>query len=87
MKRDSIPACDILEYMKNFSSQTQIIGEKGENICASLLKQLGFTIKERNFTVRGGDGEKSFAAVYGVEVTARNRNTHQGAVEFVAQAE
>jgi putative endonuclease len=41
--------------MKIFTSKTQKIGQIGENIACKYLKNKGFTILERNFTLKCGE--------------------------------
>lgn len=41
--------------MKQFTSETQKIGEYGENICVKWLKNNNFSILERNYTTKLGE--------------------------------
>jgi putative endonuclease len=41
--------------MKQFTSRTQRIGEKGEDICTLWLKNNGYSIVERNFSTSRGE--------------------------------
>ena len=43
------------EQMKHFTSQKQKIGKIGEDIACKYLENKGFTILERNFTVKAGE--------------------------------
>lgn len=61
--------------MKHFTSKHQKIGEIGENYACEILKKDGFSIQERNFTIREGEVDiiaKKDSNVYFIEVkTAR----------------
>ena len=41
--------------MKKFTSQSQKIGELGENVACKFLEKKGFYIKERNYTKKWGE--------------------------------
>lgn len=41
--------------MKHFTSQRQKIGEMGEDYACEILQKDGFTLKERNFSIREGE--------------------------------
>ena len=59
--------------MKTFTSKTQKVGEKGEDIAVSFLKNKGFSIKERNYTKPWGEIDviaESRGKVYFCEVKA-----------------
>lgn len=44
-----------LDYMKNFTSQTQKFGRLGEQIACDYLKNKGFTVIEQNYTKKIGE--------------------------------
>lgn len=45
----------IIIYMKNFTSNSQKIGELGEDIACNFLVKHGFSILERNYTKKWGE--------------------------------
>ena len=45
----------ILKYMKNFTSNSQKIGQVGEDIACKFLMKHGFTVLERNYTKKWGE--------------------------------
>lgn len=80
----------ILCCMKKFSSQQQKIGEVGENIASTFLRNKGFQIIERNYTKKWGeidiiarfDGVVHFVEVKSVscenfELVLRDLDTHR----------
>ena len=49
-------SADEIQYMpKVFTSESQKIGELGENIAVKFLLKHGFTIKDRNYTKKWGE--------------------------------
>ena len=61
--------------MKNFTSNSQKIGEIGENVACTFLMKQGFTVLERNYTKKWGEidiiAEKT-GKLYFIEVKARS---------------
>ncbi len=86
--------------MKLFTSKTQKIGQIGENIACKYLQNKGFTILERNFTLKCGEidiiankGEElRFIEVKTTQYTGRHSffrpedNVHQRKLRKIARA-
>jgi len=62
--------------MKNFTSNSQKIGELGEGIACKFLMKHGFSILERNYTKKWGEIDiiaKKGDMIYFIEVKSMNR--------------
>lgn len=55
VKHITIKKYDILIYMKHFTSKSQKLGEVGEDYACTILESEGYTVRERNFSIREGE--------------------------------
>ena len=78
--------------MKVFTSETQKIGQIGEEIACKYLKNKGFTVLERNFTIKAGeidiiaekDNKIHFFEVKSASLDESRRVSHETSNNFVS---